>query len=369
VYGGGGTATVTAGLAGLSGSEITTYVQTTAAEGTYKRVKSGSSSARASEGFEYTPGPGQFVGAIPGITRPATEETVRQKVDSIVKTGTSATWAFSLGGWGGYLVMGFDHSVENSGGYDLSINGNAFTSWSEPGIVWVSQDDNDNGKPDDTWYELKGSESGRRGTVQRYSVTYHTPVGASGPVWEDNLGNSGKFPDKTYYGNTQGYPFWVPGDTVTFTGTRLADSVVNASISGYVDCVGSQYYKISDAIQQDGSPIHLQYIDFVKVQCAVNADAGIFGEVSTELGVAYDASMPNPDLLIYGADAGGGQYTYQFINTSGYALSVVVESQSFSLSSNGGQKTITLSSPTTYFAVSGGNITYTKETGKVTFKM
>jgi hypothetical protein len=369
VYGGGGTATVTAGLAGLSGSEITTYVQTTAAEGTYKRVKSGSSSARASEGFEYTPGPGQFVGAIPGITRPATEETVRQKVDSIVKTGTSSTYQFSLGAWGGYLVMGFDHSVENSGGYDLSINGNAFISWSEPGVVWVSQDDNGNGKPDDTWYELKGSETGRSGTLQRYSLTYYSPASEKGPVWEDNLGNTGTFPDRTYYGEIQGYPSWVPGGSVTFTGTLLADSVVNAYIWGYVDCVGPQYYEISDAIQQDGSPANLQYIDFVKVQCAVNDYQGVFGEVSTELGVAYDANMPNPDLLIQGKSIGVGQYTYEFINTSGYALSVVVESQSFSLSSNGGQKTITLSSPTTYFAVSGGNITYTKEEGKVTFKM
>lgn len=25
----------------------------------------------------------------------------------------------SLGGWGGYIVVGFDHSIENKGGYDF----------------------------------------------------------------------------------------------------------------------------------------------------------------------------------------------------------------------------------------------------------
>jgi hypothetical protein len=213
VDGGGGTATVTVGLKELPGSEITTYVQTTAAEGTYKRAKSGSSRTRASDGFEYTPGPGQFVMAL-GSVVPATEDSVRQALDNTVKTGTSAVWQFSLGAWGGYIVMGFDHSVENvPGQYSLSINGNAFSNSSEPGIVWVSQDENGNGKPDDTWYELAGSATGKNGTIQRYSVTYHVPVSGNGPVWEDNLGNTGGLPAVDYYGETQGYPFWVPGNS------------------------------------------------------------------------------------------------------------------------------------------------------------
>jgi hypothetical protein len=129
--------------------------------------------------------------------------------------------------------------------------------------------------------------------------------------------------------------------------------------------MGPQYYRISDAIRQDDSPANLQYIDFVKVQCRVNDYSAATGKISTELGVAYDAHMPNPDLLIYGA--GNGPYSYQFINTSGYDLTIVVEGESRSLLRNA-QTTFMLSSPTTYFAVSGGNITYTKEVGTVTFK-
>lgn len=368
VSGDGGMVTVTVGLAGLPGSEITTYVKTEAAEGTYKRPKTASSKARASDGFEMTPAPGQFVGPSWGTT----EEKARQTLDTIVKTGTSATWQFSLGSWGGYIVMGFDHSVENSGGYDLSIKGNAFAGWNEPGIVWVSQDENGNGLPDDTWYELAGSQTGWS-AVQRYSVTYHRFVGMNDAVWEDNLGNTGVTPAKTYYGSATGYPVWVPGSTITFTGTSLLNRSTGVPPGyvywGYVDATCPEYFRISDAIQQDGSPIQLQYIDFVKVQCGLFGSEGAFGEYSTELGVAYDVSMPNPDLLIYGADVGSGQYSYQFINTSGYDLTVTVGGQDYSLIRNGGQTTVTLSSPSTYFAVYGGNITYTKETGKVTFKM
>ena len=79
-----------------------------------------------------------------------------------------------LGGWGGYIVVGFDHSIENKGGYDFSIKGNAFDSSNEPGIVWVMQDVNGDGLPNDEWYELKGSEYGKPETCLLY--TSHTSI-------------------------------------------------------------------------------------------------------------------------------------------------------------------------------------------------
>lgn len=51
-------------------------------------------------------------------------------------------------------------------GYDFAIEGNAFDGSSEPGIVWVMQDVNGNGLPDDTWYQLKGSEYGKEETMR-----------------------------------------------------------------------------------------------------------------------------------------------------------------------------------------------------------
>lgn len=84
----------------------------------------------------------------------------------------STEFGASLGAWGGYLMVGFDHSVENSGAYDLAIKGNQFPGWSEPGIVWVMQDENGDGEPNDTWCELKGSLYEAEGYVRDYAVTY-----------------------------------------------------------------------------------------------------------------------------------------------------------------------------------------------------
>ena len=56
----------------------------------------------------------------------------------------------SLGGFGGYIIVGFDHSIAARGlEYDFAIQGNAFGGAgasgqsNEPGVVWVMQDDTD----------------------------------------------------------------------------------------------------------------------------------------------------------------------------------------------------------------------------------
>ena len=63
-----------------------------------------------------------------------------------------------MGGFGGYIIFGFDHSVANNAGADLAIYGNPIggsAPWAEPGIVMVSQDVNGNGKPDDECMNLQ----------------------------------------------------------------------------------------------------------------------------------------------------------------------------------------------------------------------
>ena len=42
-------------------------------------------------------------------------------------------------------------------------------------------------------------------------------------------------------------------------------------------------FKISNAIDKDGKPVDLYFIDFVKVQCAVQSKSGWLGEVSCEV--------------------------------------------------------------------------------------
>jgi hypothetical protein len=50
-------------------------------------------------------------------------------------------------------------------------------------------------------------------------------------------------------------------------------------------------FKISDAIQADGTKADLKYIDIVRIQTAVSKYAGILGEISTETSIAFDYSM------------------------------------------------------------------------------
>ena len=77
----------------------------------------------------------------------------------------------SLGGFGGYVVVGFDHTIANrEGSRDFRVLGNAFYAIAnpdpnapeggscEPGGIMVAYDVNKNGKPDeDEWYEIAGS--------------------------------------------------------------------------------------------------------------------------------------------------------------------------------------------------------------------
>ena len=295
--------------------------------GAFYRAKSGASKADWSKVYEYTPAPGQFInetktGGFDG-TQTTPEAAIAYAEARMSETDSSGNpnpiWV-SLGGFGGYIVVGFDHSIDNSGNYDLGILGNSFSGSSEPGVVWVMQDENGNGEPDDTWYELAGSETGKAETIQNYAVTYYRPTGAGMPVqWSDNLGNSGQvdylkqFHRQEYY-----YPLWIDADSYTLTGTCLEARNYDASGNGsywvnaeydwgYVDNyspvdrltdkdnvegeINVNHFKISNAIDVDGEPIVLEFIDFVKVQCAVNAKSGWLGELSTEVCGFFDYNM------------------------------------------------------------------------------
>lgn len=231
------------------------------------------------------------------------------------KTDAENTWV-SLGGWGGYIVVGFDHSIDNSssgykGGYNFSITGNAFKGSSEPGIVYVMQDTNGNTLPDDEWYELKGSEYGKEETVQDYAVTYYRPTYSGADVqWKDNQGVKGKIDYlKQYHDQPSYYPAWIGTDSYTLYGpclkSRTYDQSGNGSYWvngeydwGYADNFGNDrlseddnaaagamkvYFKISNAVDKNGQPANLKYIDFIRVQTGVNAKAGWLGENSTEV--------------------------------------------------------------------------------------
>lgn len=247
--------------------------------------------------FEYTPAPGQFINenftaATPDEACAYAEERLNADVASYV----------SLGAFGGRIVVGFGRSIPNGGeaSYDFEVVGNAFNGASEPGTVWVMQDANGNGLPDDTWYELRGSESDNPQTLHGYSVTYHRPAPGAAVTWEDSLGGSGEIPRIAQHRQESYYPAWIEPDSYTLSGTRLRTNVYadpdrsteegtywiwDSFEWGYADNIGSNNnkFRISDAMNADGTAANLENIDFIMVQTAVHGMSGGLGELSTEV--------------------------------------------------------------------------------------
>ena len=315
--------------------------------------------------LDFMPAPGQFVNDLPEWDEGDTRDDVLERVAELIcgheeeRGGTTRTVVadgmVSLGGFGGYVVFGFDHPVVNVPGQrDLQIFGNAFqaeqTTTSggscEPGIVMVSVDENGNGLPDDPWYELVGSEHNNPLTQHGYTITYYRPdpdkTAVRDPAYafvtdaeyirwtaNDELNPdsvAGYMPKIAFH--TQSYwPGWITEDQLSFTGTKLPCNAIDESGGrgtyfvqrfydwGYVDNRADFDYTepydeslhaglnagfdLSQAIDADGNPVQLRYVDFVKVYSALNQWCGWVGETSTEVAGAIDlhpdAPMPEPE--------------------------------------------------------------------------
>jgi hypothetical protein len=221
-----------------------------------------------------------------------------------------------LGGWGGYVVLGFDHDVYNTEGYNLVIFcGNSAAP--EPGIIYLMDDTNGNGLPDDEWFEVKGSEINHPDYIRNYKLTYYRPKNAGDNVtWRDKFGNTGELPKSSRW-------WWKEdADSVTFTGTRLPDAYYNRASEGspeywvvhphlfkygyaengrgagrdtvaidYCEKLRGNLIDISDAIDKDGNPAQLKKIRFIKIQTGVFQQAGWLGEISTEINGVGDLSL------------------------------------------------------------------------------
>lgn len=277
--------------------------------------------------YEYRPAPGQFVNTMPQYENGDSYDDMLRKVEESL-SGTNDIMV-SLGGFGGYVVFGFDHTVINHPGEkDFMILGNSFYELSgsdrkggsaEPGIVMVSYDRNCNGIPDDDWYEIAGSEHNSPATIRNYSITYHRPnpdreIISQGPLvdinyimWEDSEGTCSSMPKNNFH-RQEYYPAWVEDDALTFSGTRLADNGVDVSGTGayyvlycydwgYADNHPNDYadlnsFDISWAVDKDGMPVVLPGVDFVKVYTGINQYCGWIGETSTEICRAQDLHIP-----------------------------------------------------------------------------
>lgn len=210
-----------------------------------------------------------------------------------------------LGGFGGYIIAGFDHNIPNDGGADFEVILLKGAS-PEPAVVYVMADTNTDGKPNETWYELKGSQfsNSKRNYWMRY---YKAATSTDNIKWLDSEGNKGEL--KAGYSGTNTSGWWWPAtqtDSITFYGTRLPDSYENAGTAtaqlwtvptdkfvwGYAENnsgtdydkdKGSNKLDIANAVDSNGATVQLTEIRFVKIQSAVFQQAGWLNEVSPEI--------------------------------------------------------------------------------------
>ncbi|MEE1253682.1 MAG: hypothetical protein UHJ11_01320 [Paludibacteraceae bacterium] len=240
--------------------------------------------------YEYKPAMGQFVNTMPKYEVGDDEQSMCRKCELSLAHNAGGT--VTLGGWGGYIVFGFDHPVRNKDGKDIQIRGNAFRmsgnseyGGSEPGIVMVSVDENTNGLPDDTWYELKGSMYSHPSTIHHHTYTYTRA--------QDTIRNP--FHTQPYY------PQWIEEDSITFHGALLAPitTQINGQYVqrllewGYADNqpntdIEATSFDLSWAVDTNGQSVQLTQIDFVRVYTAVQETYTQTGELSTEITGAVD---------------------------------------------------------------------------------
>ena len=282
-------------------------------------------SAYANKVLAYCPAPGQFMNtSTTAYEKGFSAEDVRRKAEEKLKDPYLCL--LSLGGFGGSIVVGFDHTVPNiSGAYDFKIYGNAsYDSFgtltgalggsSEPGIVLVSKDVNGNGLTDDEWYELKGSEYDSKHTIKDYAITYHRPASPLSSVkWTDNQGNTGYVYRNETHTKNDYYPAWIEEDEMTFYGSRLKDNAVNEPRPGMPEhwvgyCYAYGYadnhpndekgalFKIDWAVDKEGRAVKLDGIDFVKIYTAVNQYCGWMGEISTEVQAVEDLHFAKKEI-------------------------------------------------------------------------
>lgn len=287
--------------------------------------------------FEYVPAVGQFTNTMPEYEEGDTQETMNQKVLEAIGNNPkdNSLTMVSLGGYGGYITVGFDHTIENKPGLcDFRVLGNVFYSTGgsqandatgggcEPGIIMVAADKNGNGRPDeDEWYEIAGSAH-RHPTKEAwydaaqkagndvnlytaYEITYYRPEKEpSTPEekkqyirWEDNKGHSG-YKMKNDYHSQPYFPQWIESDKLTFKGTCLPQNGIDKSGTGTYFVLYQFRYGYADnamnteatstididwAVDAQGNPVHLPGIDFIKVYTGVNQENGWIGECSTEI--------------------------------------------------------------------------------------
>jgi hypothetical protein len=265
---------------------------------------------------EYRPAPGQFVeddnfnDPQSALGRPVGGGTFAANNESLA----------TLGGFGGYLVLAFDHTVlddpMNLRGMDAIVFGNAHwfsgnpqRHWAECATIEISFDENGNGEADDAWFLIPGTHlpdplaawRSARLDDGTESWAFELPVGvfAAAPLVNPNTDGL----TEGIYGYAEYTPTLVLGD---MNADNIVDDVGVVPEAFYTRpddplavgitdrSGGGDAFDIAWAIDPvTGHPAELVGFDFVRITTAVDYDELPFGERSAEIDAVADVS-PDP---------------------------------------------------------------------------
>jgi len=277
--------------------------------------------------IDFDPAPGQFVNdslydePAKAVGAPLGDNPQEPNNDSLV----------SLGGFGGSITLGFDHTVRddpaNPFGLDAIVYGNAHwvggdpnRKWGECGFIEISRDVNSNGLADDPWYLIPGShitDLAGQYEVQTWDDDVGDPTYPPDQVWWIPPGHTGTWTTEGYrlppevfetiimenpngpdaeeegvfgyadFSPTQGLP---DGETAEAFYTR-PDNPFEVGLT--LDCGGGDGFDIAWAVvPMTGEPAYLDGFDFVRITTGVNHVVidPPFGELSTEIDAIADVA-------------------------------------------------------------------------------
>lgn len=257
--------------------------------------------------FDFNPAPGMFANDLykNGFTK---EDIVRTALGRINETNVG--YQLDLGGFGGSIVVGFDHMIVNVAGQkDLRVYGGDLTDKGDPpapGIIYVAYDKNGNGKPDDDeWYEIIGSQHTKENTIKNFKIIYHKkkagePVVVAGPndMYSDreHIFCENNSPESYYLPRSKSkkeyYPLWDTQTEVTYQGTKLNVNFVAAIPGqstlwnftapqwGYANAVNPDI-DIDWAVDKNGNKANLPGINFIKIVNCVSEPMGLCHQQSS----------------------------------------------------------------------------------------
>lgn len=254
--------------------------------------------------YNFNPAPGMFANDF--YTEGSSKEDVMQIALGRISE-TSVGYPIDLGGFGGSIVVGFDHTVVNiAGKKDFRVYGGKMPNGliptgnpPAPGLIYVAYDKNKNGKPDeDEWYEIIGSQHTKENTIKDFKITYAKPAATKPLVSPSRLWidvehvfceNNQK---ETYYlakpaGTEKDfYPSWIAQNTMTFEGMKLNVDFETARAGqttlwnftppewGYVNAVNPDI-DIDWAVDKSGNKANLPGVDFIKIVNCVSEPMGL----------------------------------------------------------------------------------------------